>query len=191
VTRRSLPLWLSPLLFMLLALSPLLLARLSFAAQPEDGLPAGAIAQVQAQLAAEALGPPVVAAPGVPDLSLEQLGQMLVQAISGRSWGLLAALGVVGLVFALRKLATAVGGRFAWFASPKGSVLISVVAGTATMLALALSQGQALTLGLLVSCLLAAASASGLWSWGQTVTRRGMGPEKICTPQEVANGECK
>ena len=117
----------------------------------------------------------------------EALVRMAEGALTSGRWGPLMALGIVGLVAVLRKAGSK---RLPVLDSPRGAVALSMAGGTASALALALFSGHPFTLGLLSSCLMTAASASGLWSWGQTIGRK-PGASTICTPQEIANGTCR
>jgi len=159
----------------------------------EGGLPPGAVAEVQAELAAQA----VTMVPAserfasadtraVPELSLEQVGQL--QAFSHREWGLLVSCLLVGLVLVLRK----VGARFLpWLGTERGVAVLALVGGTSTLLALALSQGQAFSFGLFISCLMGALSASGLWSVSKSLVKPKPTAGLVCGPDEIANGTCR
>jgi hypothetical protein len=68
-------------------------------------------------------------------------------------------------------------------------VLLSVLGGTCTLLVVALAGGQPFTLGLLLSCLMTAACAAGLWSWGTNARKPAV--SVVCTPHEIANGTCR
>ena len=192
--RRTLPLWLSPLPFMLFAL--LLIASPARATESVEHLPPDAISQAHARLIGQVLAtPPSEADAGtpalpqtapVPDLGLGEVLSLVARAFAGRQWGLLGVLALLGLVFLLRKA----GGRYIPFLdTPRGAVVLSLVGGTGTLLAAALSAGTPFSLGLVLSCLMTAASASGLWSWGQSLKKPS--PAVICTPTEIANGTCR
>lgn len=129
-----------------------------------------------------------------PVLTPDDAARLLDRAILGKEWALLASLAVVGVVFVLRR----VGARlWAWLGTPKGAVFLSMVGGTATALALALGAGATFSLGLLLSCFMTAAGASGLFSWAQTALRpKASGPTvsqeppPVCSPRDVADGKC-
>lgn len=128
--------------------------------------------------------------------SLGDVVDQLSEAVSGKQWSLALSLLVVALVVVLRKVASAAGksgsvlGRaLLWLSTPKGAVVLSVVGGTATLLSVALGTGKPLSFALLVSCFMGAASASGLFSWGQTLSKPR--PTAVCSPAEIANGTCK
>jgi len=145
------------------------------------------VSRVQAGLTAQALATPSVPQ-GVPELSEGDVVGLLVRAVAGREWGLLVSSLLVLLVLVARKI----GARWLpWLGTERGVATLALVGGTATLLALALSQGQAFSLGLLVSCLLGALSASGLWSVSKSLVapRPAAGP--ICAPDEIANGTCR
>lgn len=162
-------------LLSLLALAPAAHAAAEALAEPT-------VVDVQKGLTAQALTTPP--AGGVPELGLEEVARLVVQAVAGKSWSLLASLLVVGLVLVARKVGAHV---LPWLGTARGAVLLSALGGTATLLAVALGGGQPFTLGLLVSCLLAAAGGSGLFSWGQTLVK----PRAVCLPEEAAQGTCK
>jgi hypothetical protein len=164
----------------------------AYAAEPEyeEAEYPGQVAAIQGRLFQEALASPTQAAPppeaSVPELGLDEVLSLVAKAFAGKQWGLLGVLALVGLVLLLRK----VGGRWLpWLDTPRGAVALSLVGGSCTLLAVALGSGTPLSLGLVLSCVMTAASASGLWSWGQTLKRAT--PAAVCTPTEIANGTCK
>jgi hypothetical protein len=110
---RNVPLWLSPLPFLLFAVF-LLLTHPSMAERRDLGGPspvssalpgAQSVVSPTSSLTVEALHPSLSAqAAAVPELSLEELGRLLVQAITGQSWSLLGALLAFGVVWLTRKV---------------------------------------------------------------------------------------
>jgi hypothetical protein len=136
--------------------------------------------------------------PGNPP-SLGDVVDQLSEAVSGKQWSLALSLLVVALVLVLRKAASAAGSAgsgalsraLLWLTTARGAVALSVVGGTATLLSVALGGGKPLSFSLLVSCFMGAASASGLFSWGQTLTRPKPAAGPVCSPDEIANGTCK
>lgn len=134
-----------------------------------------------------------------PPTPLEEVVGQLAEALSGRQWSLALCLLVVALVVVLRKVASVAGNLgegplselLLWLSTPKGAVALAVTGGTATLLSVALSGGQPISLGLLISCFLGAASASGLFSWGQTLVRPKSTAVPVCSPEEIANGTCR
>lgn len=130
---------------------------------------------------------------------LGEVVEQLSEAISGKQWSLALSLLVVALVVVLRKAASAAGNRgngalsraLLWLGTPKGAVALSVVGGTATLLSIALAGDKPLSLSLLLSCFMGAASASGLFSWGQTLSKPRPTAGTVCSPAEIANGTCK
>lgn len=130
--------------------------------------------------------------------SLGEVVEQLSDALTGKQWSLALSLLVVALVVVLRKAASAAGNAgsggwlsraLLWLSTPKGAVVLSVVGGTASLLSVALSGDKPFSFSLLVSCFMGAASASGLFSWGQTLVKPR--PTAVCSPAEIANGTCK
>lgn len=141
---------------------------------------------------------PVAPPEPLPQPTLGEVAEQLSDALAGKQWSLALSLVVVALVLVLRKLASTAGGWgsgllsqvLLWLSTPKGAVVLSVVGGTAALLSVALGGGKEFSLSLLISCFMGAASASGLFSWGQTLAKPTMAPP-VCSPEEIANGTCK
>lgn len=102
------------------------------------------------------------------ELTWEEFGDLLARSITNRELSLLLSLLVVGVVAGLRWAGAKV---LPVLDTERGKAALALVGGTATLMALALSQGQPFSLGLLVSCLMGALSASGLWSVGKSLVR--------------------
>jgi len=164
-----------------------LFAAMPTLAQEYEGdtsMPRGTLSFAVTEVLTQPAQPPPT---GVPELGVDEVLSLVARAFSGKQWGLLGVLALVGLVLLLLK----VGGRWMpLLGTPRGAVVLTLVGGTGTLLAVALGAGQPLTLGLVLSCLMTAASASGLWSWGQSALKR-PAVAVICTPTEIANGTCR
>lgn len=78
-----------------------------------------------------------IAAPPSPD-DLGAFAQAIFGAVQGRQWGYLVALGVMALVFAVRKLSASVSPKLdAFLHSDPGGVLLALAVSFATSLAAA------------------------------------------------------
>lgn len=160
---------------------------------PDADLTPSEVRTVQAQLASAALATAPQEAPqepstSIPELTAAETWRRAVQAFSDKSWGLFASLAVVGLVLLLRKVGSKL---WPFLGTAKGAVVLSALGGTATLTAIALGQGQPLSVGMLISCMMTAAGASGLFSWGQTVLQHKATLNAVCTPEEIANRQCR
>lgn len=129
-------------------------------------------------------------AQALPEPSVADLGALLLQAITGKQYALLASILVLGAVWLARW-----AGAKAWapLGTPRAAALLSALGGTAGLMAIALGSGQPFSLGLLMGCVSTALGASGLWSTAKHITEPkvvAMAPDR-CTPIEIANGTCK
>ena len=120
----------------------------------------------------------------VPEPSLLDLGSLLVQAITTKNYSLLGSVLVLGLVFLARWGGTKIHPRLG---TPRAGALLVAVGGTSTLLIAALVAGQPFSLDLLVDSFLKAMGASGIWSVVKNATQA----KGVCTPREIASGECK
>lgn len=95
-----------------------------------------------------------------PEDTLE-LSRLLLDAISGGRWTLVASLGVVLSVWVVRRFASPV-----WpvLADKRIALVLAILGPMAASMATALIGGQALTIGVLLSGLIAGLGAVGMWS---------------------------
>ncbi len=104
--------------------------------------------------------------PGETDLDPAVVVKLVLDALNGKNWALLACGGVLLVVYLTRRLGAS---RWPWLSSDLGGIVLSFVTAVAFALVSALSLGQPFTLSVLLGAVLAATSASGLWSWGKKI----------------------
>lgn len=93
--------------------------------------------------------------------SVESFATAAFQAVQSGNWGMLAAVGVVGLVYAARGL---LGDKFPALKTDRGGAVLSLVAGVAGALGNAFLAGAPFTVALLIKGFSVAFMASGGWS---------------------------
>lgn len=133
-------------------------------------------------------------AAGIPEPDVGSLGASFLKALSTKNYGLLLSAALLGAVWLSRFVAGRIGGAVgAALTSARGSAILAFLGGTAALLVGALGAGQQFSLGLLLSCVGTALTASGLWSVGKAVVEKpGVTPSmapQVCSASDIANGK--
>jgi acyl carrier protein len=113
----------------------------------------------------------VVVAPSPDDLA--SFAQVTLDAVQHKNWGLLASLGVVVLVWALRKWGSV---KIPFLATDRGGAVLALVWGIAGAIATGLLAGAPLDLALLIKGLTVGVTAIGVFSGAKklaTATKAG------------------
>jgi hypothetical protein len=98
----------------------------------------------------------------IPDPSqLEAFATFALNAVQSGNYSLVAALGVIAAVYALRRFG---GGRIPFLATDRGGALLVIITSVAGALATAFAAGTAVSLPLVISALVVALKAAGGFS---------------------------
>lgn len=132
-----------------------------------------------------------VAAPD-PDQTADFV-KVLVDAVASKNWPLLAALGVVAAVWAVRKF---LAPRVPFLATDRGGAILVLVTSLAGAVATALVGGAAFSLPLLVQALSVALSAAGGFNLVKKLATTPApvpapvqpAPEPVASPMDIVNG---
>ena len=92
---------------------------------------------------------------------VEVFAKSVLGAVQSSNWRLLAALGVVGVVFALRKWG---GKKWPFLATDRGGAALALAFGVACAFSNAFAAGQVPSLSLLMTGLSVGLTAAGGWS---------------------------
>lgn len=103
-----------------------------------------------------------------PDTPIESLATALLNAIAGGNWTLAAVLGLLLLVWGVRKYGERIHPAFG---KPKVAPVLAVALSVLATIATAVVAGAPITVGLLIKGLLVALGAMGAWSGAQTLAR--------------------
>lgn len=93
--------------------------------------------------------------------ALQHLAQVALQAVTSGNWALLAALVLVGLVWAVRRWGAS---KVPFLASARGGALLALLGGIVGAVATALTAGAPVTAALLLKGLTVGVTAAGGWT---------------------------
>lgn len=99
-----------------------------------------------------------------PDTQLVEFFKLIIGAFQSGQWSALFVLGLVLVVYLVRKFAVKIPKVGAFFETSAGGTLLSVVTSAVTLLAAAVVGGTPITLGLIGKVAVGAAAAIGGWN---------------------------
>lgn len=133
-----------------------------------------------------ALFPLLALAQAIPEPGVAELGSTFLSALASKNYVLLAAVVVMGGVWLARFIAKQFPGKFAaWLTTPRGSAVLALLGGTGSLLLGALKAGIPIDLDLVLGCIGAALTASGLWSTGKALAETKQ--KMVCSAADIAN----
>ena len=98
-------------------------------------------------------------APPAPDVDAAAWLKALYAAVTGKQWGILVGVVLIGVVYPLRRFGPDV------FKTPFGGIALAFLVSLAGTLGITLAAGADFSLGLVVTALTTAATAAGVWEW--------------------------
>lgn len=100
--------------------------------------------------------------PPSPDVDAAAWAKALYTAVTSKEWGIVAGLGLVGLVYVARRWLL---GWVGWFKTPFGGLVLGFLVALASTMGLALAAGAKPSIALVFTSLSSAAAAAGVWEW--------------------------
>ncbi len=97
--------------------------------------------------------------PPAPDVDAAEWVKALYAAVTGKQWGIVVGLVLIGVVYPLRRFGPSV------FKTAFGGLALAFMVSLAGTLGIALAAGTTVSLGLVVGALTTAATAAGVWEW--------------------------
>jgi len=98
-------------------------------------------------------------APPAPDVDAAGWLKALYAAVTGKQWGIVVGVVLIGVVYPLRRFGPEV------LKTPFGGLVLAFLMSLAGTLGIALAAGAGVSLGLVVTALTTAATAAGVWEW--------------------------
>jgi hypothetical protein len=96
--------------------------------------------------------------------NIEAMAQLIWDAIMNKQWGVVASLGVMFIIAALRKWVPSTTKVGAWFKTKLGAIITNFVLALSGALATALLSGHAISAPLIIKAIGVALGASGGWA---------------------------